>query len=129
MRFAITGNDPRFPLLREALIADGHEPAPPEEADVLIPPPWDSRARYARSENYLVATAALTAQAVPALLAALSPSFSFSPSPALAASSSSSSSSPADGAGCWGSPWAAAPHGGRVGAQGVELPPPPPPPL
>ena len=69
MRFAITGNDPRFPLLREALIADGHEPAPPEEADVLIPPPWDSRARYARSENYLVANAALTAQAVPALLA------------------------------------------------------------
>ena len=68
MRFAITGTDPRFPLLREALIADGHVPAPEEEADVVIPPPWDREARYARSESYLIANAALTAQGAADLL-------------------------------------------------------------
>ena len=68
MRFAITGTDPRFPLLREALIAEGHVPAPAEEADVVIPPPWDREARYARSESYLIANAALTAEGAAALL-------------------------------------------------------------
>jgi len=68
MRFAITGTDARFPLLREALMADGHIPADETEADVIIPPPWDRRARYARSETYQIANAALTAEAAVALL-------------------------------------------------------------
>ena len=68
MRFAITGTDPRFPLLREALIAEGHTPCREEDADVIIPPPWDRRARYARSETYLIANAALTAEAAAALI-------------------------------------------------------------
>ena len=68
MRFAITGTDPRFPLLREMLTADGHVSVPAEEADVVIPPPWDREARYARSESYLIANAALTARAAADLL-------------------------------------------------------------
>lgn len=68
MRFAITGTDPRYPYLRDLLVADGHEPSPPGEADVIIYPPWDRRARYARSEAFLVANAALTARALTALL-------------------------------------------------------------
>ena len=68
LRFAITGKDARFDRLRELLLADGHEPAPEEEADVVIPPPWDKRARYANSESYRIANAALTAEAAAALL-------------------------------------------------------------
>ena len=33
MRFAIKGTDPRFPLLRELLLADGHTLVPEAEAD------------------------------------------------------------------------------------------------
>ena len=69
MRFAITGTDPRFPLLRELLTADGHVSVPEEDAEVVIPPPWDPRAGYARSESYLIANAALTAEAAADLLA------------------------------------------------------------
>ena len=68
MRFAITGTDRRVPLLRQLLIADGHTAADPASADVVIPPPWDDRARYASSETYQIANAALTAQAAAALL-------------------------------------------------------------
>ena len=67
MRFAITGTDPRFPLLRELLTADGHVSVPEEDAEVVIPPPWDPRAGYARSESYLIANAALTAEAAAAI--------------------------------------------------------------
>ena len=68
MRFAITGTDPRFALLRELLLADGHTPADAASADVIIPPPWEEGARYAKSENYLIANAALTAEGAVALL-------------------------------------------------------------
>ena len=68
LRFAITGEDARFERLRELLLADGHEIVPAPEAEVLIPPPWDPRARYARSESYRIANAALTAEAAAALL-------------------------------------------------------------
>ena len=68
MRFAIKGTDPRFPLLRELLLSDGHVLTGEEEADVVILPPWDPGARYARSESYLIANAALTAEAAAALL-------------------------------------------------------------
>ena len=68
MRFAIKGTDPRFPLLREMLLADGHSLSGEAEADAVIPPPWDPSARYARSESYLVANAAQTAEAAVALL-------------------------------------------------------------
>ena len=68
MRFAITGIDPRFPLLRELLLADGHVPAgDAAAADVVIPPPWDPRARYARSESFLAENALLTARGAAAL--------------------------------------------------------------
>ena len=68
MRFAIKGTDPRFPLLRELLLADGHTLVPEAEADVVIPSPWDPAARYAASESYLIANAALTAEGAAALL-------------------------------------------------------------
>ena len=68
MRFAIKGTDPRFPLLRELLLADGHTLVPESEADAVIPPPWDPAARYASSESYLIANAALTAEGAAALL-------------------------------------------------------------
>lgn len=68
MRFAITGTDPRFALLRELLTADGHTVSDPASADVVIPPPWEEGARYAKSENYLIANAALTAEGAVALL-------------------------------------------------------------
>lgn len=68
MRFAITGTDARFGHLKELLLADGHICVPPEEADVVIPPPWDGGALYNRSEAYQVANAAVTAEAVRELL-------------------------------------------------------------
>ena len=68
MRFAITGTDPRFSLLRELLIADGHELTDGASADAVILPPWDENARYARSETYRIANAALTAEGAAALL-------------------------------------------------------------
>ena len=68
MRFAITGKDARFERLEELLLADGHEIVPPAEADAVIAPPWDPTARYARSEAYRIANAALTAEAAAALL-------------------------------------------------------------
>ena len=70
MKFAVTGTDARFGLLRELLLADGHTAVPPQDADVVVPPPWDAGARYARSESYIVANDALTAEAALALLAA-----------------------------------------------------------
>ena len=69
MRFAVTGEDARFERLRELLRADGHELVPAAEAEEVIPPPWDPKARYARLESYRVANAALTAEAAAALLA------------------------------------------------------------
>ncbi len=68
LRFAITGKDARFDRLRELLLSDGHKVVPEESAEVLIPPPWDPKARYARSETYQIANAALTAEAAAALL-------------------------------------------------------------
>ena len=84
MRFAITGTDARFLPLRKLLLADGHEitdpasadsaPAPaasssaPPSADMVIPPPWDPSARYARREEYQIAIARLTAEGAIALL-------------------------------------------------------------
>ena len=68
MRFAITGRDARFDRLRQLLLRDGHECVAPSEAEVLIPPPWDPLARYARSETYQIANAALTAEAAAALI-------------------------------------------------------------
>ena len=69
MRFAVTGNDLRFSILKELLKKDGHSIVPPDQAEVLIPPPWDAAARYARSETYLIANAALTAEGAAELLA------------------------------------------------------------
>ena len=58
MRIAITGRDPRFPILRELFLADGHEIVSPDRAEILVPPPWDPEAAYARSECYRIANAA-----------------------------------------------------------------------
>ena len=68
MRFAITGTDARFPLLRKLLLADGHEITDPAFADMVISPPWDPSARYARREEYQIAIARLTAEGAIALL-------------------------------------------------------------
>ena len=68
MRFAITGTDARFPLLRKLLLADGHEITDPASADMVISPPWDPSARYARREEYQIAIARLTAEGAIALL-------------------------------------------------------------
>ena len=68
MRFAITGTDARFPLLRKLLLADGHEITDPASADMVISPPWDPSARYARREEYQIANAQLTAEGAVALL-------------------------------------------------------------
>lgn len=68
MRFAITGTDARFPLLRKLLLADGHEITDPASADMVISPPWDPSARYARREEYQIAIARLTAEGAVALL-------------------------------------------------------------
>ncbi len=62
MKFAVTGTDARFEVLRTLLIRDGHELVAPAEAEVIVPPPWDKGAFYARSETYAVANAALTAR-------------------------------------------------------------------
>lgn len=68
MRFAITGTDARFLPLRKLLLADGHEITDPASADMVIPPPWDPSARYARLEEYQIANARLTAEGAVALL-------------------------------------------------------------
>lgn len=68
MRFAITGTDARFTPLRKLLLADGHEIADPASADMVISPPWDPSARYARREEYQIAIARLTAEGAIALL-------------------------------------------------------------
>lgn len=68
MRFAITGTDARFLPLRKLLLADGHEITDPASADMVISPPWDSSARYARREEYQIAIARLTAEGAIALL-------------------------------------------------------------
>lgn len=68
MRFAITGTDARFPLLRKLLLADGHEITDPAFADMVVPPPWDPSARYAHLEEYQIANAQLTAEGAVALL-------------------------------------------------------------
>lgn len=68
MRFAITGTDARFPPLRKLLFADGHEITDPASADMVISPPWDPSARYARREEYQIAIARLTAEGAIALL-------------------------------------------------------------
>ena len=68
MRFAVTGTDPRFPILCRLLEADGHEIVSPDRAECIVPPPWDSAARYARSECYRLANAALTAEGAVDLL-------------------------------------------------------------
>lgn len=68
MRFAITGTDARFLPLRKLLLADGHEITDPASADMVISPPWDPSARYARREEYQIAIAQLTAEGVIALL-------------------------------------------------------------
>ena len=68
MRFAITGTDARFPLLRKLLLDDGHEITDPAFADMVVPPPWDPSARYARREEYQIANAQLTAEGAVALL-------------------------------------------------------------
>ncbi len=69
MRIAVTGTDARFAVLRELLEADGHQLVTPDRAEIIVPPPWDSAARYARSESYKIANAALTAEGAAALLA------------------------------------------------------------
>ena len=68
MRFAITGTDARFLPLRKLLLADGHEITDPAAADMVISPPWDPSARYARREEYQIAIARLTAEGAIALL-------------------------------------------------------------
>ena len=68
MRFAITGTDARFLPLRKLLLADGHEITDPASADMVISPPWDPSARYARREAYQIAIARLTAEGAIALL-------------------------------------------------------------
>lgn len=68
MRFAITGTDARFLPLRKLLLADGHEITDPASADLVISPPWDPSARYARREEYQIAIARLTAEGAIALL-------------------------------------------------------------
>lgn len=68
MRFAITGTDARFLPLRKLLLADGHEITDPTSADMVISPPWDPSARYARREEYQIAIARLTAEGAIALL-------------------------------------------------------------
>ena len=68
MRFAITGTDARFLPLRKLLLADGHEITDPTSADMVISPPWDPSARYARREEYQIANARLTAEGAIALL-------------------------------------------------------------
>lgn len=68
MRFAITGTDVRFLPLRKLLLADGHEITDPASADMVISPPWDPSARYARREEYQIAIARLTAEGAVALL-------------------------------------------------------------
>ena len=68
MRFAITGTDARFLPLRKLLLADGHEITNPASADMVISPPWDPSARYARREEYQIAIARLTAEGAIALL-------------------------------------------------------------
>ena len=68
MRFAITGTDARFLPLRKLLLADGHEITDPASADMVISPPWDPSARYARQEEYQIAIARLTAEGAIALL-------------------------------------------------------------
>ena len=68
MRFAITGTDARFLPLRKLLLADGHEITVPASADMVISPPWDPSARYARREEYQIAIARLTAEGAIALL-------------------------------------------------------------
>ena len=68
MRIAVTGKDLRFAILRQLLERDGHTLVSPEEAELVVPPPWDGAARYARSESYLIANAALTAQGAAELL-------------------------------------------------------------
>ena len=68
MRFAITGTDARFLPLRKLLLADGHEITDPAFADMVVPPPWDPSARYARREEYQIANARLTAEGAVALL-------------------------------------------------------------
>lgn len=68
MRFAITGTDARFLPLRKLLLADGHEITDPASADMVISPPWDPAARYARREEYQIAIARLTAEGAIALL-------------------------------------------------------------
>ncbi len=73
LRFAVTGTDPRFSILKELLEKDGHALTTPDRAEILVPPPWDPSARYARSERYLVANAALTAEAAEDLLSRMLP--------------------------------------------------------
>lgn len=68
MRFAITGTDARFLPLRKLLLADGHEITDPASADMVISPPWDPSAQYARREEYQIAIARLTAEGAIALL-------------------------------------------------------------
>ena len=68
MRFAITGTDARFLPLRKLLLADGHEITDPASADMVISPPGDPSARYARREEYQIAIARLTAEGAIALL-------------------------------------------------------------
>lgn len=68
MRFAITGTDARSLPLRKLLLADGHEITDPASADMVISPPWDPSARYARREEYQIAIARLTAEGAIALL-------------------------------------------------------------
>ena len=68
MRFAITGTDARFLPLRKLLLADGHEITDPASADMVISPPWDPSARYARREEYQIAIARLPAEGAIALL-------------------------------------------------------------
>ena len=68
MRFAITSTDARFLPLRKLLLADGHEITDPASADMVISPPWDPSARYARREEYQIAIARLTAEGAIALL-------------------------------------------------------------
>lgn len=68
MKIAVTGIDERFRRLRELLIADGHTLVSPQEAEWIVPPPWDRNAVYTRVESYQIANAALTAQGAAALL-------------------------------------------------------------